>query len=454
MEISRRRRPATIARAVAAISAAVVLLAACGSGTNSASKNSLKNVKLNWWTWTGNPQIAIKNFEKAYPSIHVTYHNVGSGSTEYTKLETALKAGSGAPDVVQIEYQALPQFIATKKLVNLAPYVGKGVSKDFPKWVWNQVTKGSTVYSIPEDIGPMGLIYEPALYKKYNLQVPKTWAQFAADAAKLHKEAPGEYMIQSPTGTLNGGWMISMFWQAGSELFKQVGNTWDVAINTPTNRKILQYWVNLVKGHGVDPGVESSATYDHNIGQEKYLSYFGAAWSPGTITPYVTKSKPQTFSVVQLPQWTAGGHVAANNGGSSNAVTVQSAHPAAAALFAKWLNTTKSGVNVDLTPYVSSGKGGRGLFPAANIRSEVPAFKTSPPGFTKGTMQVFNQAASEVNTNFEWSPWNTNFATDLGVETADAASGKITVAAALAKVQSEIMTIAQQGGYTVKAVSQ
>src|SRR6202042_2239164 len=31
-------------------------------------------------------------------------------------------------------------------------------------------------------------------FKKYHLTVPSTWAQFAADAAQLHSEAPGVYL--------------------------------------------------------------------------------------------------------------------------------------------------------------------------------------------------------------------------------------------------------------------
>ena len=64
----------------------------------------------------------VKLFEKHYPSIHITVRNVGAGTPEYTKLLTVLKAGSGAPDVVQIEFERLPEFIATGDLRDLAPW--------------------------------------------------------------------------------------------------------------------------------------------------------------------------------------------------------------------------------------------------------------------------------------------------------------------------------------------
>ena len=53
-----------------------------------------------------------------------------------------------------------------------------------------QVSQGSAVYAVPEDIGPMALMYQPSVLKKYNLPVPATWAQFASDAVALHKADP------------------------------------------------------------------------------------------------------------------------------------------------------------------------------------------------------------------------------------------------------------------------
>lgn len=407
-------------------------------------------MNITWWTWTGNPQTAVNNFEKHYPSIHVHYLDVGGGTTEYTKLRTALDAGSGAPDVVQIEYQELPSFIATNKLLNLAPYVSQD-RKDYPAWVWNQVTRGKKVYAVPEDIGPLGLIYVPSLLKKYHLALPKTWAQFASDAVKLHKEDPNEYMLQSPTGFGNAGWLVGLFWQAGASMFHLEPNgTWDISINTPLTRRVLQFWVNLDRKGVLDPGDESTATYDHNITLAKYVSYLGAAWSPSGLASFVVPAHPQKFAVALLPQWKAGQHLSANNGGSTNAVPLQSKHPRAAALFASFINTSFSGVNTDLTAYQANGKGGRGLFPAAKVRSKVPVFKVAPLDFATNTQRVFNESAQYVNTKFQWAPWGVDMENELGPEASEAATGSISVYQALEKTQQTVVLYAKQEGVKVK----
>src|SRR3712207_1319053 len=81
-----------------------------------------KPAELTFWTWVDGIDDEVALFEKKYPNIKVNVVNAGQGPAQYTKLRTALKAGSGAPDVVQVEYQYIPTFTITKDLLDLAPY--------------------------------------------------------------------------------------------------------------------------------------------------------------------------------------------------------------------------------------------------------------------------------------------------------------------------------------------
>ena len=109
---------------------------------------------ITWWDWSPNDDLIVQSFEKRYPSIHVIPNNVGSGSTEYTKLLTAIQAGSGAPDVVELVQSALPQFIAGGGLRDLAP-LGAGRYQPYVMpWAWNIVAQGKSIYAIPIDSGP------------------------------------------------------------------------------------------------------------------------------------------------------------------------------------------------------------------------------------------------------------------------------------------------------------
>ena len=135
---SRIARTAAVAGVGLALAAA---LAACSSSTStsaapasssgaggsaaSASASSSdaalqQPTTLTWWAWAPQDKQLVTAFEKLYPKVKVNLVNAGTGTTEYTKLQNAIKAGSGVPDIAQIEYYALPQFALTNSLANLS----------------------------------------------------------------------------------------------------------------------------------------------------------------------------------------------------------------------------------------------------------------------------------------------------------------------------------------------
>ena len=75
---------------------------------------------LTYWSWTPTAEAQVAAFEEAYPKVDVKLVNAGTNTEEYTKLQNAIKAGSGGPDVVQIEYYAMPQFALSDSLVDLS----------------------------------------------------------------------------------------------------------------------------------------------------------------------------------------------------------------------------------------------------------------------------------------------------------------------------------------------
>ena len=86
--------------------AMLLSISACGSGSGHSSSAGGKGDKvvLNVWAWDPNYTGAVKLFEQKNPSIKVKITNVGTSNKEYQALSNAISAGSGAPDVAQIEY--------------------------------------------------------------------------------------------------------------------------------------------------------------------------------------------------------------------------------------------------------------------------------------------------------------------------------------------------------------
>ena len=190
---------------------------ACGGSTGGGP------VELTFWSWVPDIINEVKLFEEAHPDIKIKYVNAGQGEDEYTKLRTAIKSGSGAPDVVQIEFQYIETFRQLDALVDLAEHGANDVKDDFVPWTWGQVSEGSSVYAIPQDSGPMGLLYRQDIFDEYGLTVPKTWAEFEEQARKLNEANPDIYMSDF---LADGGWFNGLMWQAGSRPFGLSGTSY------------------------------------------------------------------------------------------------------------------------------------------------------------------------------------------------------------------------------------
>lgn len=461
MRITRRSLVSAVAAA-----ASVLLVAACGSsGSSSTSKGTTASgssssgtaapvshdkVTLTWWTWTANPKDVIANFEKKYPWITIKPPpDYGSGGTFYTKLTTALASGDG-PDVTQVELDHLPEFTTAHDLVNIASYVSSYKS-DFPSWVWSQVSDDGAVYAMPEDIGPMGLMYQPSVLKKYSLPVPTTWTTFAADAVALHKADPSQYLTYFPVN--DGDYLEALLWQAGVFPYQETsGGTWKIDVDSPAAQKVMAYWGKLVSEGAVATDDDFTAAWGHHISADRYVAYVGAAWGPTyEVDEYLSANSPQTYTVGAMPQWTAGGNADANWGGSTNAVTKDAPKDVVAdsALFAAFINTSASGLTVDEKPATSSG-GGRGLFPAALARASVAQFNAAVPHFTGAVNAEFSKLSAHVPTQFEWSPWDTEFGNYVTAQMEAAAAGKEAWSKVLQTTQSELLSYAKDAGYSVQ----
>ncbi len=199
--------------AVALAATSVLGLAACSSGgasalqTTAAAQSSSPGAsssatsacspsatRLTFWGWPAGYDLAVNEFNKTHPDVCVVLENAGAAGAEYTKLSDALKAGSGAPDIATIEYFELPSFEITHSLVDLSAYGIDSAKANEASVAWSQVSQGSHVYAMPVDLGPLALYYNQKEFSANGISVPKTWSQFATEAATLHTKDASQAM--------------------------------------------------------------------------------------------------------------------------------------------------------------------------------------------------------------------------------------------------------------------
>ncbi|SIS74892.1 ABC transporter substrate-binding protein [Alicyclobacillus vulcanalis] len=401
---------------------------------------------LTWWAWVPNAQKEVDIFEKYYPNIKVHLVDAGAGTTEYQKFSTVIQAGSGVPDVVMLEFDVMPEYIATGALQDISPWVSQ-LKNRFTPWTWNQVSVGSRVYGIPEDTGPIGLFYQSSLFNKYHLKVPTTWNQFAQEALEFHKLDPSQYF--SYFSNNDGQWMFGLLWQAGCIPFQGSGNNWKVDIDSPKAVQVFSLWQKLIKEGAVQSIAAGSPEWQKNINAGLYATAIGSAWYDSEIlVPYDHNLATHKWRAAFIPEWTPGDTMDGDWGGSVQAVTKASKYPEAAAIFAAFVNAAPAELAHDVAP---AKDGGGGLFPAATAGFDIPSFKQPNPALDNqpANVDIFEKESPRVNTKFQWSPWSSYVFNELQTEIGKAFAGKETVQQALANVQQAVVSYARSQGYNV-----
>src|SRR4051812_12204343 len=137
------------------------LLQAAGTGAAVAAMSGLgsvaqaqEKVELTLWAWTPNTQAELDLFTKAFPNISVKLENAGQGPDEYVKLRNAIRAGTGLPDVGQVEFTNIPGFRQLEALLDMGQHGANDIKDNFIDWTWASASDGDAVYGIPWDSGP------------------------------------------------------------------------------------------------------------------------------------------------------------------------------------------------------------------------------------------------------------------------------------------------------------
>jgi multiple sugar transport system substrate-binding protein len=416
-----------------------------GSSTNAASGEAAiaaalqKKSSITVWAWAPQVKDIVTAFEKQYPNVTVNLVNAGTATTEYTKLQNAVKAGSGVPDVAQIEYYALPQFALAGSLANLADDGLSSLQSDYSAAVWDSVNVNGSLVGLPQDTGPMALFYNKKVFDQYGLTVPATWADYVADAQKLHAANPADY-ITNDTG--DPGFVTSMIWDAGGHPYT-VSGTSNVTINLQDagSKKFAATWNQMIDGGLIDPISSWSNQWYQGLANGSIASLVTGAWMPGNLESGVATGSGD-WRVAPMPTWTAGAPAATSeNGGSSDAVMKQSANPLVAAGFLQYMNEGPGTT-------IFANEGG---FPSANAVLDSSAFLNSAPAYFGGQQinQVLSASAKSVIPGWTYLPFqvyaNSIFSDSVG----QAYANKSDLNTGLTAWQSSSAQYGTQQGFTV-----
>ena len=396
---------------------------------------------LDYWAWVSDLQNQVDLFTAKYPAMTVNLVNNGDSAKQIDKLRAALQSNRDVPDVVQLGYDYLPGFLQTDSLLDLTPYGAAELKPLFTAGTWGQVALNGGIWAIPQDSGPMGMLYRTDLFKQAGVEAPKTWDDFAVAAKAIH-DATGGCIANLP----GNDWpmMIALFDQAGAKPFDFDGaETLTINIDSPQAQKVVKFWQELIQKDLVCVTPDFTDDWYQGLARGQYASWITAAWGPMFLEG-VAADTSGNWAATDMPQWNAGERVSANWGGSTNAVVKASDTPIQAYMLAKFINS-----DPESTLKLANEQS---LFPVTVATLEDPAFTNYVSEFFGGQRvnETFADIALTVSTNTRHTPIGDFLNQSQNDTLGKAIAEKGDMVAGLTAWQEAVVAYAQQQGFTVK----
>ena len=291
-------------------------------------------VTLSMWAWTSNENYSIDEFQKVYPNITVQWEDFG---VHYDKAQTALAAGTGLPDVIMLEYTFAPM------------YMDLGAFQPINKWLDEEkfiqlfgeqalgwCSMDGEIYGTPQDSGAMGMFYRKDIFDKYGLGVPTTWAEYTAQARKLHQAAPELAFAAPPVGWAL--WWVGQVWEAGGKMFDYHDGKWYIDFTNPIAEECFEFLGELFDEGTIRPVMWWNADWYNSLNQGTTATVIVGCWF-GEWLRYNAPDSEGTWRVAVPPQANPDAPHNGMIGGSGFYVTEHSKNPEAAAIFVQWLNS-------------------------------------------------------------------------------------------------------------------
>lgn len=382
-------------RMVAAVCAAgvMVAVAACGEHDN--------RTQISVWSWEPSMAALIADFEARNPDIHVTQ----IGTADYSKLNSAIQDGYGTPDVVQLEYFALPQYAVSGQLRDLTSRT-TNYGSFYTPGSWSSVQLDGRVYGVPMDSGPMAFFYNQDVFEQAGVDAAKirTWDDYYRAAKKLKEN--GVY-IAADDG--DASFYNAMIWLAGGRPYNTSHDGKEVSITLDTDtgtQEFTRFWQQMIDEDLVNTRLDTwSDDWKQALGSGTVASLFAGAWMPSLLLADVPGTAG-LWRVAQMP--TAHGNLTnAENGGSALGVLSSSRRPEASWRFIEYVCHETAGIMTRVDG---------GAFPADNATLNSANFLNKTTVRDARGIEVpyfggqkFNtvlaQAASHVSTGYQYLPF-------------------------------------------------
>lgn len=279
--------------AVAAATAALVVLAGCSTASNTPDPDEAKGQNITFWVMGGDTPDALRDYLKTEYKKNtggtLTIEEQGWGDA-LAKLTTALPDADNTPDVTEIGNTWSPTFTTVGAFSDISDmYDELGGDKLLPSFVEVGAVDGAN-YALPYYFGSRYVFYRKDLYAAAGQEVPTTLSGLTETASALRTDALSGFYLGGEDWR-NG---ISWIFANGGDLAKKDGDTWASSLSDPNSIKGLEALQELYTSASNAPVTEADSTPWVNINTQPNAAAPEAAtiiapgwahWSIGDLAP-------------------------------------------------------------------------------------------------------------------------------------------------------------------------
>ncbi len=427
------RRSSFLSAAAGAL--AIAVLSGCGGTAPAAAPDG--PVEITFSSWLKGSADVVEAYNAAQDEVHVTFQEVPTSADNYPQLSNQVKAKT-APDVITVEYPRVAEMATQGVLKDITKEAGGLVSKEFSPSIQSLVNFGGATWGVPLDAGVLQMYYRADLFEKYGIEVPTTWDEYSAAAAKVAAADPKVRLASSPAA--DPALLAGFAWQHGAQWSSLDGDAWTVRIDDEATVEAMNVQQELLDAKLL--WTEDAPVLQQKQTDGQLLSVISGAWYGGALMSSFGDQAGK-WRVAPLPS-NSDKPASAMYGGSTFGISSTSDKPEAGVKFIQWMTTTEAGMEARL-----SGKSS--VFPV-NETARAAAFKAFDPSFFGGQdiYEVAGEGLESIPEGWVWGPATVTTFTSLVDSATKVKEGTATIADGLPAAQKATVEDLKNRGIAVK----
>lgn len=294
---------------VIAVMIATLTFAACAkkpeqSSSSSSSSKTSASLTFAWWgnqARNDRTKQVIQMYEQANPGVTINPQFMDWGSY-WTKLATA-NAANVTPDIIQMDYGYINQYVSNNLLLPLDSYFKNGTfdTANISKDILSSGVVHNKTYAVSMGSNVYCMVYDPLILQKAGITAPSnnwTWEDFDNIVEQVYKTTG---IPADPPAYLDDGgapWIEYVARENGQSFFSKDGKS--LGFDSKTLTSVFNRLLSHTKdGSFVSPDKLASVTTVDQGPLPKGKSWITSMWSSGFVAEETAASR--SLVMINLP---------------------------------------------------------------------------------------------------------------------------------------------------------